>query len=108
MAATSVQRSLSTMGWKDMYRLALFEDDKGKILTRIADAEVAIATRERALFYAGSEAIEERKALEAALYALQALRGLTGVSRRTGRSSTNATTHDALWSYRRMVRGRRL
>jgi hypothetical protein len=43
------------------------------VAARIAAARESIAAREGALFYAGSEAMEERKAVEAALYGLQVL-----------------------------------
>ena len=68
IASPSLLRS-----WRDLYTAALFETDKNKIPTRIADAEKAIVARARELFAAGSDTIEEDQALNDALYALRAL-----------------------------------
>jgi hypothetical protein len=65
----SVRRS-----WRDLYTAALFETDKDRIPSRIADAEKAIMSRARELFSAGADMIEEDQALDDALYALKALR----------------------------------
>jgi hypothetical protein len=59
--------------WRDLYVAALFETDKDRIPTRIAEAEKAIVARARELFAAGSDTIEEDQALDDALYALRAL-----------------------------------
>ena len=59
--------------WRELYTAALFETDKDRIPTRIADAEKAIVVRARQLFAAGSDTIEEDQALDDALYALRAL-----------------------------------
>lgn len=59
--------------WRDLYVAALFETDKNRIPTRIADAERAIVCRARELFSAKSDTIEEDQALDDALYALRAL-----------------------------------
>ena len=58
--------------WRDLYTAALFETDKDRIPTRIAEAESAIVARARELFAAGSDTIEEDQALDDALYALRA------------------------------------
>ena|SRR3954466_7241998 len=60
--------------WRDLYLAALFEPNKNKIPTRIADAEKRIAARARELFNSGDNAILERSALNVAMYALAALR----------------------------------
>lgn len=59
--------------WRELYTAALFEADKSRIPTRIAEAERAIVARARELFAAGSDTIEEDQALDDALYALRAL-----------------------------------
>ena len=57
---------------KLLYRAAIGEKDKSVLAKRISDAEHAIFLREREIFYAGTT-IEEKEALEDALYALRAL-----------------------------------
>jgi len=59
--------------WRELYTAALFETEKERIPTRIADAEKAIQMRARELFSAGSDTVEEDQALDDALYALRAL-----------------------------------
>ena len=60
--------------WKELYRAALFETDKNRMAERIANAEWALALRARELFHTGREHLQERQAVDAAIYALQALR----------------------------------
>lgn len=67
--------------WKEKYMAALFEMDKGRLNQRITDAEMAVAKRTRELFQGDGDTssgtqLRERKALEAALYALRALRSI--------------------------------
>lgn len=59
--------------WRELYTAALFETDRERVPTRIADAEKAILVRARELFAAGADTIEEDQALDDALYALRAL-----------------------------------
>ena len=59
--------------WRELYVAALFETDREKMPSRIADAEQAIVARARELFSAGNDTIEEDQALDDALYALRAL-----------------------------------
>ena len=59
--------------WRELYTAALFETEKERIPSRIADAEKAIVARARELFAAGGDTIEEDQALDDALYALRAL-----------------------------------
>ncbi len=59
--------------WRDLYTAALFETERDRIPSRIADAEKAILARARELFSAGSDTIDEDQALDDALYALRAL-----------------------------------
>jgi len=61
-------------GWHVLYQDALFERDKNKIPQKIADAEKAILSRMKELFYATDDHIEEDLILDDALYALRALR----------------------------------
>ena len=58
--------------WKLLYLAAIGEKDKSVLAKRISDAEHAIFLREREIFYTGTT-LEEKEALEAALYALRAL-----------------------------------
>jgi hypothetical protein len=59
--------------WKLLYLAAIREKDKGVLAKRISDAEHAIFLREREIFYSGTT-LEEKEALEDALYALRALK----------------------------------
>ena len=59
-------------GWKLLYLDAIREKDKSVLARRISDAEHAIFLREREICYAGTT-LEEKEALEDALYALRAL-----------------------------------
>jgi hypothetical protein len=59
--------------WAELYTAALFETDKNRIPARIMDAEKAIVSRARELFFSGADTIEEDQALDDALYALRAL-----------------------------------
>jgi hypothetical protein len=60
--------------WKVLYRAAVFERDKKVLRTRLSDAEEAIIARARELLHATGDDIEERDALEDALYTLRAFR----------------------------------
>jgi len=60
--------------WKELYMAALYETDKSRVSERIANAERALALRARELFHTGREHLQERQALDAAIYALHALR----------------------------------
>lgn len=78
-------------GWKELYKAALFETDKNKLSERIAYAEWALTLRARELFHAGSEHLEERQAVDTAIYTLNVLRscatGQRKESNRTGESN---------------------
>ena len=71
--STGVATSASST-WKELYRAALFETDKNQMAERIAKAEWALALRARELFHTGREYLQERQAVDAAIYALHALR----------------------------------
>ena len=64
---------IPSRNWRDLYTAALFETERERIPSRIADAEKAILVRARELFAAGCDTIEEDQALDDALYALRAL-----------------------------------
>jgi len=70
---TNQTPSVFLRNWRELYSAALFETDKDRIPTRIADAEKAIVARAQELFSAGADTIEEDQALDDALYALRAL-----------------------------------
>jgi hypothetical protein len=65
--------------WHELYKAALFETDKKKIPTRIAEAEQAIVARARELFFSSTDNIEEDQALDDALYALRGLQNCLGL-----------------------------
>ena len=60
--------------WRELYKAAVFETDKNRVPERIAHAEWALALRARELFHTGREHHQERQAVDAAIYALHALR----------------------------------
>jgi len=62
--------------WKQSYMAALFEIDKSKLPQRIDAAETAVVLRTRELFQSPEQNQQERRALEAALCALRALRSI--------------------------------
>jgi hypothetical protein len=61
--------------WHDLYQRALFEENDSLILEHITAAEHAIAARARELFSSPDDYVDEVHALDAARYALRALRG---------------------------------
>lgn len=70
--------------WKELYMAALFETDKNSLSERIAKAEWVLALRARELFHTGRELLQERQAVDAAIYALHALRRtVTAAAERT-------------------------
>ena len=58
--------------WKTLYRAAILETNTSVIPKRVSEAEKAVLARGRELFHEGT--LEEREALEDALYALRAFR----------------------------------
>ncbi len=64
--------------WRDLYLQALFETDRSRMFSRIADAERALIRREHELF-ADSHQRAEREAVNHALNALFALRTCLGL-----------------------------
>jgi hypothetical protein len=59
--------------WRPLYRAAILETNRELLPQRVLEAEEAVRTREREIFY-GNGTLEEKEALEDALYALRALR----------------------------------
>jgi hypothetical protein len=69
-----VCKGLDAQSWKDLYRAAICEADVHKLPDRITDAETALVTRARELFYASGDKSEEEESLDDALCILHALR----------------------------------
>jgi hypothetical protein len=68
-----------TFAWRDLYKTAIFENDRTQKAFRITEAERALVRRERQLFLtSGNE--RELNALNTALHALDALRGCLGLA----------------------------
>jgi hypothetical protein len=61
--------------WKALYRAAISETKNNLTPQRVAEAEKAALARGRELFYRGGT-LEEKEALEDALYALRALKSV--------------------------------
>jgi hypothetical protein len=59
--------------WKTLYRIAILEKNKSAIPQKVFEAEQAVLTRGRELFYSGGTS-EEQEHLEDALYALRAFK----------------------------------
>ena len=59
--------------WRTLYRAAILETDNRVLPQRVSEAEEAMRSREREIFY-GDGTSEEKEALEDALYALRAFR----------------------------------
>lgn len=59
--------------WKPLYRAAILENDKRVLPQRVSEAEEAVIARRREIFYADGT-LEEKEALEDALYALHAFK----------------------------------
>ena len=73
-ARNSSSSSAGIQGWHELYRAALFETDKRKLPSCIAEAENALILRGRELFATTDDSDEEAQAIDDALYALRALR----------------------------------
>jgi hypothetical protein len=86
--STGVATSPLSKEWKELYKDALFETDESRMSERIAHAEWALALRARELFHAGREHLQERQAVEAAIYVLHFLRRATMSG--AGRNRTDA------------------
>ena len=71
--STGICKSPDSRYWRELYKVALSEIGKSKLLERIAEAEKAVALRTRELFQAAGDNGEETEALEDVMYALHAL-----------------------------------
>jgi hypothetical protein len=60
--------------WEELYRAAVLEFDRGKLLQRIEDAEAAILKRSRSLSKPLSNHVREQDAITRALHILSLLR----------------------------------
>jgi len=62
--------------WRTLYRAAILETNKSVLPQRVSEAEEAVLTRGREIFYdpAALDELEEKEALEDALYALHAFK----------------------------------
>jgi hypothetical protein len=70
----AVCRALETQSWKDLYQAAICESTSSKLPGRIDDAEAALVIRERELYYAVDDELEEKQSLDDAMSILHALR----------------------------------
>jgi hypothetical protein len=59
--------------WKVLYQAAIQEEDRKVLSQKVREAEEAILVRQREIFYSGG-GLEEKEALEDALYALRAFK----------------------------------
>ena len=66
--------SIGVQNWREVYKAALFETDRQKLPSRIAEAEKALILRARELFAMSGDTTEEGQPVDDALYALRALR----------------------------------
>lgn len=57
--------------WKILYRAAILETDKNIVHRKIFEAESAVVSRARELFYGGGSS-DEKESLDDALYVLRA------------------------------------
>lgn len=71
---TAVCKGRDTGSLKDLYQAALFESDLNKLPERIAEAESALITRARELFYTAGDDAGEGESLDDAMCILHALR----------------------------------
>jgi hypothetical protein len=69
---SAVHRPGST-NWRSLYRAAILETQRTAIPQRVSEAEKAVLTRGREVFYAGASP-EEKEELADALYILRAFR----------------------------------
>ncbi len=77
----SEQSSLEQEHWKQLYLAALFEKDKSNAPAKLYEAYGAILARRQELFLAGRSDVQERQALDNALFALKALKTCLGSRR---------------------------
>jgi len=59
--------------WRELYKAAMTDTDRETLPFRINEAKAALTHRARELFALGDNSTKERKAIDRALYTLQAL-----------------------------------
>jgi len=64
--------------WEKLYRAAIIESDRSKLLQRIEDAEAAILERSRSLSKSPANSGKEQEAIARALHILSLLRAKAG------------------------------
>jgi len=64
--------------WEKLYRAAIIESDRSKLLLRVEDAEAAILERSRSLSKSPANSGKEQEAISRALYILSLLRAKAG------------------------------
>jgi hypothetical protein len=64
--------------WEKLYRAAIIESDRSKLLQRVKDADAAILERSRRLSSSPANSGKEQKAITRALYILSLLRAKAG------------------------------
>jgi hypothetical protein len=64
--------------WEKLYRAAVLESDRSKLLQRVEDAEAAIFERSRSLSKSPAHGGKEQEAITRALYILSLLRARAG------------------------------
>jgi len=70
---TAYSPCLKRTDWRTLYRAAILETNKSALPQRVSEAEEAVIGRGREIFY-DHGTLEEKDALEDALYALRAFR----------------------------------
>jgi hypothetical protein len=60
--------------WEKLYRAAILESDRSKLLQRVEDTEAAIVERSRSLSKSPANSGKEQEAITRALYILSLLR----------------------------------
>jgi hypothetical protein len=71
---TAACKGFDAQSWKDLYQAAMCESDVKKLPERITEAEAALVTRARELFYTSGDKLEEEESLDDAMCILHALR----------------------------------
>ncbi len=64
--------------WEKLYRAAIIESDRSKLLQRVKDAEAGILERSRSLSKSPANSEREQEAITRALYILSLLRAKAG------------------------------
>src|SRR5712692_7118069 len=64
--------------WEKLYRAAIIESDRSKLLQRVEDADAAILERSRSLSKSPANSGKEQEAITRALYILSLLRAKAG------------------------------